>query len=123
MPRKTAGRDQAYLVTDARQPRSADIARRERRYLVIMGVRLLCFLLAGLLVWLRAGWFALIPAVGAILLPYFAVVVANVGRGGRQPTGFVPYEPSLPPGAPPGEREPNAPPRAAQDDPSPEARD
>jgi hypothetical protein len=43
-----------------------------------------------------AGWLAAIPAVGAIAIPYFAVVFAN---GGREPTrtgGFRPYEPRLP---------------------------
>jgi len=37
-----------------------------------------------------------IPAVGAIVIPYFAVVFAN---GGREPSGrsrFRPYEPNLP---------------------------
>lgn len=96
MPRKTASRDQAHLVTDARQSRSADIAGRERRYLVTMGVRLACFALTGILVMERAGWIALIPAIGAIFLPYFAVVIANAGRGGQRPSGFRPYEPALP---------------------------
>ncbi len=93
---RAPSRDQAHLVTDARQSRSADIAHRERRYLLMMGLRLACFLLAGLLIWLRAGWLAAIPAVGAIVLPYFAVVVANAGRRTDQETGFRPYEPSLP---------------------------
>jgi Protein of unknown function (DUF3099) len=85
-----------YLVTEARRPRSEDIAYRERRYLIMMGVRAVCFGIAIILFTQGAGWFAAIPAVGAIAIPYFAVVFAN---GGREPTrtgGFRPYEPRLP---------------------------
>jgi Protein of unknown function (DUF3099) len=102
-------RDDAYLVTEARKPRSEDIAYRERRYLIMMGIRVACFGLTILLFVAGAGWFAAIPAVGALVIPYFAVVFAN---GGREPTstrGFHAYEPKLPerysgpgPGAPDG---------------------
>ena len=33
----------AHLVTEAREPRSEDIASRERRYLIMMGFRIVCF--------------------------------------------------------------------------------
>ena len=85
-----------YLVTEARKPRSEDIAYRERRYLIMMGFRLVCFVVAIVLFTQGAGWLAAIPAVGAIAIPYFAVVFAN---GGREPTrtrGFRPYEARLP---------------------------
>jgi DUF3099 family protein len=84
------------LVTEAKRPLSEDIAHRERRYLLMMAIRTLCFLLAVLLFVEHAGWLTAIPAAGAILIPYFAVVFAN---GGREPTstrGFRPYEPNLP---------------------------
>lgn len=86
----------AQLVTEAKPSRSQDIAYRERRYLITMGIRIACFVLAMVLFTQGAGWLAAIPAVGAIVLPYFAVVFAN---GGREPTkthGFRPYEPNLP---------------------------
>ncbi len=89
-------RDTAHLVTEARKPRSEDIAYRERRYLIMMGFRIACFGLTIILFASGAGWLAAIPAVGAIVIPYFAVVFAN---GGREPTstrGFRPYEPKLP---------------------------
>ena len=35
-----------YTVTDARRPMSEDIDYRERRYLITMGIRTLCFLLS-----------------------------------------------------------------------------
>ena len=88
--------DQAHLVTEARPGLSADIAYRERRYLIMMAFRVACFVLTIVLFASGAGWFAAIPAVGAIAIPYFAVVFAN---GGREPTsarGFHAYEPKLP---------------------------
>jgi hypothetical protein len=89
-------RDTAHLVTEASKPRSEDIAYRERRYLIMMAFRLACFGLTIVLFASGAGWFAAIPGVGAIAIPYFAVVFAN---GGREPTstrGFRAYEPKLP---------------------------
>ncbi len=103
-------RDTAVLVTEAAKPRSEDIAYRERRYLIMMGFRVACFVLTIVLFASGAGWFAAIPAVGAILLPYFAVVFAN---GGREPTstrGFRAYEPKLPERYPgPGHSTPGGP--------------
>jgi hypothetical protein len=86
----------AQLVTEARRSRSEDIAYRERRYLIMMGFRILCFGLALLLFTSGAGWVAAIPAVGAIVIPYFAVVFANGGREPSRTRGFRPYEPNLP---------------------------
>ena len=89
-------RDTAVLVTEAARPRSEDIAYRERRYLIMMAIRVVCFVLTIMLFASGAGWLAAIPAVGAIVIPYFAVVFAN---GGREPTstrGFRAYEPKLP---------------------------
>jgi len=109
-------RESAYLVTEAAKPRSEDIAYRERRYLIMMGFRVACFVLTIVLFASGAGWLAAIPAVGAIAIPYFAVVFAN---GGREPTstrGFRAYEPKLPeryagpvPGAPDGSPAPGQP--------------
>jgi len=44
------------------------------RYTVAMGVRILCVVLAFFL----PGWWQLAAVLGAIVLPYFAVVAANV---------------------------------------------
>jgi hypothetical protein len=82
-------------VTEARQSRSAEISHRQRLYLIMMGIRVVCFVIAVVLFVNHAGWLSLIPAAGAIALPYFAVVVAN----SRRPTsasGFRAYEPRLP---------------------------
>jgi len=107
--RQRARRDQAHLVTEARQSRSEEISQRERRYLLLMGMRLICFVLAVVLLLHHAGWLALIPAAGAIVLPYFAVVVAN-SRRAPAASGFRPYEPRLPERYSPGAKDrPDAP--------------
>jgi hypothetical protein len=84
------------VVTEARRPLSEDIAYRERRYLIMMGIRLACFVIAVVLFVNGAGWLTAIPAVGAIAIPYFAVVFANGGREPAGRSGFRPYEPNLP---------------------------
>jgi hypothetical protein len=84
------------MVTEARLSRSADIAYRERRYLVMMGIRLACFVIAVVLFVNGAGWLTAIPAVGAIIIPYFAVIFANGGREPNSGGGFQAYEPRLP---------------------------
>lgn len=84
------------MVTEARQSRSEEISQRERRYLVMMGIRVICFIVTVVLFLNHAGWFTLIPAAGAIALPYFAVVVANARREGTVGTGFRAYQPRLP---------------------------
>jgi hypothetical protein len=93
--RRGASREQAYLVTDAPQARAAEINQRQRRYLLMMGVRVVCFIVTVVLFVNHGGWLTVIPAFGAIALPYFAVVVAN-SRQEAGASGFRPYEPSLP---------------------------
>ena len=112
--RPNARQDQAHLVTEARQSRSAEISQRERRYLMMMGARIICFVAAVLLVVTHAGWFALLPAVGAIVLPYFAVVVAN-SRRQTGSSGFRPYEPRLPERYSAPDDQPGDPPRGPRD--------
>jgi hypothetical protein len=88
--------ERVHLVTEAQRPKSEDISYRQRRYLLSMGIRVVCFVLAIVLFENGAGWVAAIPVIAAIFIPYFAVVYAN---GGREPTrnrGFRPYQPNLP---------------------------
>ena len=89
-------RSRAYLVTEAQPGLTADVAARQRRYLIMMGIRVLCFGLTITLFVAGAGWLAAIPAAGAILIPYFAVVFANGGREPADTKRFQPYEPRLP---------------------------
>jgi len=106
-------RDQAHVVTEARTGHSADIAYRERRYLIMMGIRTVCFITALIMFVNHLGWLTAIPLVGALVIPYFAVIFANGGREPGAARGFRQYEPNLPeryvppPGGP--DRGPQAP--------------
>jgi len=46
----------------------------------MMGIRALCFVIAVVLFTNHFGWLAAIPALGAIFIPYFAVVIAKRRR-------------------------------------------
>jgi hypothetical protein len=89
-------REETYLVTQARPGLSADIAYRQRRYLIMMGIRTLCFVAAILMFINHLGWLTAIPAVGALVIPYFAVVMANAGREPTANRTFRQYEPNSP---------------------------
>jgi hypothetical protein len=89
-------RNRTYLVTEAQPSLSADIASRQRRFLIMMGIRIACFAATIALFVEGAGWWAAIPAVGAITIPYFAVVIANGGREPASTAGFRAYQPRLP---------------------------
>jgi len=89
-------RDQAYVVTEARTGHSADIAYRERRYLIMMAIRTVCFITAVLMFVNHLGWLTAIPLVGALVIPYFAVIFANGGREPGAARGFRQYQPNLP---------------------------
>ncbi len=84
------------LVTQARRPLSEDISYRQRRYLIMMAFRAVCFGLTILLFLNHFGWLAAIPAVFAIFVPYVAVVFANGGREPDNVRGFMEYRPKLP---------------------------
>lgn len=65
------------------------------KYSVSMLVRLVCIIVAFVVPF---GWWTLIPAIGAIVLPYVAVVLANVGSEGdrgivERPGGLEVYRP------------------------------
>jgi len=85
-----------HLVTQARRPMSEDITYRQHRYLLMMGIRGVCFVVAIIMFVNHLGWLTAIPAVGAIFIPYFAVVFANGGREPDNVRGFREYQPNLP---------------------------
>jgi hypothetical protein len=59
-----------------RAPRDESSAR-FRNYVILMTVRIVCFLLVLLIT--PYGWHTWLLAIGAVFLPYIAVMVANVG--------------------------------------------
>jgi len=75
---------------------SPDDERRARmvKYAAAMGVRMVCIVAC----FFTPGWWLLVPALGAIVLPYFAVIAANtVVNTGRiaveRPGALVPLRP------------------------------
>ncbi|MGH3447956.1 MAG: DUF3099 domain-containing protein [Nocardioidaceae bacterium] len=65
-------------ITTARTSHSSDLHSREVKYLVSMGVRTVCFVMAII----TSGPLRWTLVAAAFLLPYFAVVVANAGSKG-----------------------------------------
>lgn len=75
---------------------SEDISYRQHRYLLMMAIRTVCFAVAVILFVNHAGWLTAIPAVGAIIIPYFAVIFANGGREPDNVRGFMEHRMNLP---------------------------
>ena len=65
-----------FDITSAPKALSADQASRQKRYFISMMIRTACFILTVILP-SPYRWVALL---GAVALPYFAVVIANAGR-------------------------------------------
>jgi hypothetical protein len=63
-------------ITTASAGRDEDIAARQKRYLLAMGFRTLCFVAA---IFVTETWLRVVLIVGALVLPYVAVVMANAG--------------------------------------------
>lgn len=61
-------------ITTAATSREEEIAGRQRRYVISMTIRTVCFLAA---VMVGPGWLRWVLVAGAVLLPYVAVVLAN----------------------------------------------
>lgn len=62
-------------ITTASESPSADIAHRQKRYVISMGIRTLCFI--GAVFARHIPWLCVILIIAAFLLPYVAVVMAN----------------------------------------------
>ena len=61
-------------ITTAATSRADDIASRQRRYVISMGIRTVCFIAAVLV---GPNWFRWVLIAAALFLPYVAVVMAN----------------------------------------------
>ncbi len=70
--------DSAIRITTAEPGHSVDVSGRQRRYLISMAIRTICFIGA---VAVGPGILRWVLVVGAVLLPYVAVVMAS-----RMPT-------------------------------------
>jgi len=93
---------QVFNITSASTSQSEEIAGRQRRYAISMGIRTACFL-AAVVLWEPVRWAAWVFIVGAILLPYTSVVLANAGVHRKGP-GPEPFDPEPYGQLPPGEK-------------------
>lgn len=77
-----------YSITSARRALSEDLRARNLRYLVSMAIRTGCLFLAFLT---PTPWRWLF-VVGAVVIPYVAVIIANAGRerAGASPAHLLP---------------------------------
>src|SRR3954454_7572889 len=82
MTRTKRGGNVPVRITTASAGAGADIDSRQKRYLIAMGIRTLCFLVvAGLAIGHAGpGWLPWIFVVAAVVLPYVAVVMANASK-------------------------------------------
>ncbi len=98
MPRPPRKDPDVVQITSAPVSRGDEIRGRQRRYLLSMGLRTVCFL--GAIV-VGSGWLRWVLVAGALVLPYVAVVMANAAS--PQVPGTMPESPDiqrkqLPPG-------------------------
>jgi hypothetical protein len=71
--------DQVFSITSARSGHSDDLGSREKRYAISMGIRTLCFV-GAIIAWQTiGGWVPWLLLVGALVLPYTSVILANAG--------------------------------------------
>jgi uncharacterized membrane protein YdbT with pleckstrin-like domain len=83
--------DEPFVVTTASQSPVDERRRRERRYLITMGVRVIAFVAAIFLVrW--SWWLAAIAIALSLLLPWFAVIAANAPTRSRTGGAPTPYD-------------------------------
>ena len=80
-----ADEKEIFDITSAPTALSADQASRQKRYFISMMIRTACFI-ATVLLPSPFRWFTL---VGALILPYVAVVIANAGRESVAPGSAV----------------------------------
>jgi hypothetical protein len=74
-PDALSGDSEVHSITDAATPHSEEMRQRMIKYAVAMGIRMVCLIL----IFAVDGWFKLVPALGAVFLPWVAVIIANGG--------------------------------------------
>ena len=72
-PDAESGDAEVHSITDAAAAHSDEMRQRMIKYAVAMGIRMVCLIL----IFVVDGWFKLIPVLGAVFLPWVAVVIAN----------------------------------------------
>ncbi len=81
-----------HAITSAGRSLSEDVHGRATRYLISMAIRTGCFV--G--IYFTEGWMRWVMAVGAIVVPYVAVVAANAGKERPKEADSLMETPGLP---------------------------
>lgn len=71
--------DPPLLVTSAPPNPQDELRGRQRRYLVTMAIRVVCFVLAIVLAAVHLVWAAGVAVAASLILPWVAVIAANAG--------------------------------------------
>ena len=79
-------------ITDARSAHTDEMHARMVKYTVSMSIRMVCLFL----LFFVHGWMLWVVVAGAVVLPWFAVVIANVGSDSGNMGADSPYK-SAPP--------------------------
>lgn len=87
------GSNEVFSITSANRGLSEQQPDRTKRYLVSMAVRTACVLGAIFV----PGWPRWVLLAGAVVLPYFAVILANGGREDNPASQIVTPRSALPP--------------------------
>ena len=93
--RRGHGADVVRITTAPETPEQ-EMAHRQKRYMISMGIRTLCFVAA---IAVGPGWLRWVLVVAALVLPYVAVVMANSASPrveGTMPPGPGTTHPELP---------------------------
>ncbi|HEX9086862.1 MAG TPA: DUF3099 domain-containing protein [Arthrobacter sp.] len=72
-PDLPSGDSEVHSITDAAAAHSEEMRQRMIKYAVAMGIRMVCLIL----IFVVDGWLKILPVIGAVFLPWFAVVIAN----------------------------------------------
>ncbi len=78
MARKSVQEPQVVEITTAAGSRAEEIAGRQRRYIISMSIRTLCFV-GAVALYSTNMWIAWVLIAGSFLLPSVAVLAANAG--------------------------------------------
>jgi hypothetical protein len=72
-PEIPSGDSEVHSITDAAAAHSEEMRQRMIKYAVAMGIRMVCLVL----IFVVDGWLKILPVIGAVFLPWFAVIIAN----------------------------------------------
>ncbi|HEY2043796.1 MAG TPA: DUF3099 domain-containing protein [Jatrophihabitans sp.] len=90
--------DRPFLITEARLSNDDEFDRRRKRYLIMMSMRAVC-IVAAAVTFRISGWLAAAFVVGALVLPWTAVLIAN-DRPPKQGVRFRSFRGGVDPNAP-----------------------